>query len=229
VNLHLTHLRIVVRPSEETNDHEVCLLGDGEDLIDRFESGLIGLDPDDILIPPSPLIATSVPHLATVARCDCGVIGCGSLEVTISREGEAVVWRSTHSPMLVQFDADLYDRELERAVNDRSWETADRKTARLIRESVDRCAPSERDLRFEWASGRLREGAMSLSLGYELGPHQLIVHVPVRNATPDALAERCLLLLAQDASTWTDVTWYPQQPGLSAPAIAGSGWRKGTA
>ena len=41
--------RIEVRPSPETNDHEVQLLADGKSLIDRFSSGLIGLDPDDLL------------------------------------------------------------------------------------------------------------------------------------------------------------------------------------
>lgn len=32
-------LRIEVRPSPETNDHEVRLLGDGDNLVDRFSSG----------------------------------------------------------------------------------------------------------------------------------------------------------------------------------------------
>lgn len=229
MNVHLTELRIVVRPSEETNDHEVCLLGDGEDLIRRFDSGLIGLDPDDILVHPSPLIALSEPHVATVARCDCGVIGCGSLEVSICREGDVVSWRSVYSSVVVQFRADLYEREVERAVNDRSWETPDRTTARLISDFVDRRALAERGLRFEWASGRLREGAMSLSLGYELGPCQLVVHVSAANASPKEVAESCLAVLSQNPVTWTDVNWYPRQQGLGPPAIAGSGWRKGTA
>jgi len=228
VKFPITELRIVVRPSAETNDHEVCLLGDGEDLIRRFESGFIGLDPDDILVRASPLLATPEPHVATIARCDCGVVGCGSVEVTISRDAEVVTWRSTHSSVVVQFQADSYDREVARAVSDSSWETPDRTTARLISASVDRQALAERGLSFDWASGRLRQGAISVSLKYEPGPYQLIVHATEDNAPPAELAERCVAVLSQASSSWRDVVWYPQQQGLGAPAIAGPGWKKGT-
>jgi hypothetical protein len=42
-------LRIEIRPSSETNDHEVRLMADGESLVDRFSTGLIGLDPHEPL------------------------------------------------------------------------------------------------------------------------------------------------------------------------------------
>ena len=35
-------LHIAVRPSPETNDHEVCLATDAGDLISRFADGLMG-------------------------------------------------------------------------------------------------------------------------------------------------------------------------------------------
>jgi len=227
VDTPVTELRIRVRPSLETNDHEVCLLGDGEDLIARFENGFIGLDPDDILVPPSSLVAASEPHVATIGRCDCGYAGCGSVEVTISRDAELVTWRSADSSFAVQFRADAYDREVARAANDFSWETPDRTTARLIAASVDRSALAQRGFTFEWASGRLKEGAMSVSLRYERGPYQLIVSMRI-DGPPVEVAERCVAAVVQDPSQWPDVSWYPQQPGLAAPGIAGPGWKKGT-
>ena len=44
-----------MRPSPETNDHEVLLCTEEGDLIERFGDGMIGLDPDDILVEPCPL------------------------------------------------------------------------------------------------------------------------------------------------------------------------------
>ena len=55
-----------VKPSPDTHDYEVRILGDGEELIDRFWQGMMGLDPDDILLEPSPISAATVPHTATV-------------------------------------------------------------------------------------------------------------------------------------------------------------------
>src|SRR6266702_3634225 len=49
-------LRISVQPSPETNDHEVLLMGDDQDLVARFGDGSIGLDPDNVLTSPCPLI-----------------------------------------------------------------------------------------------------------------------------------------------------------------------------
>jgi hypothetical protein len=223
----ITALRIVVRPSPDTNDHEVCLLGDGEDLITRFARGNIGLDPDDILRKPSPLAAQWKPHVATIGRCDCGVIGCGSVEVTIGRDAERVTWRSESSGIVVQFEVASYDREVARAMADFSWETPDRTTARLIATAVDRHALAQRGLTFEWASGRLRPHTMSLSLRYEPGPYQLVVHVHAKDAAPEDVARDCAALMLQDPARWRHVVWYPQQRQQDAPAIAGPGWKKG--
>jgi hypothetical protein len=46
--------RIDIRPSPETNDHEVRLFGDGDDIIARFWNDMMGLDPDNILVAPMP-------------------------------------------------------------------------------------------------------------------------------------------------------------------------------
>src|SRR5262245_57031021 len=112
--------RIDIRPSPETNDHEVRFFGDGDDIIARFWNDMMGLDPDDILVAPCPLDASSKPHKVTVARCSCGVIGCGSIEVNIERLAEEIkwVWGEAESPQALSFVATSYDQELRRALTD---------------------------------------------------------------------------------------------------------------
>ncbi len=89
--------RIEVRPSPETNDHEVQLLADGKSLIDRFSSGLIGLDPDDLLTDPCPLRAENSSRPVIIGRCSCGIVGCGSVEVEIRKDHDLVMWMSIDS------------------------------------------------------------------------------------------------------------------------------------
>lgn len=64
-------LRIEVRASPETNEHEVRLLADGKSLVDRFSSGLIDLDPDDLLSVPSPLRSESSSRAVIIGRSSC--------------------------------------------------------------------------------------------------------------------------------------------------------------
>ena len=59
--------RTEIRPSPQTNDHEVRFFADGEDIIDRYWNGMIGLDPDDILVTPCPLLGGRESHRITVA------------------------------------------------------------------------------------------------------------------------------------------------------------------
>jgi hypothetical protein len=51
----------------------------------------LGMDPYDLLVPSNRLVATVEPRTAGIARCSCGVYGCGSTDVTIvvSRWDEA--------------------------------------------------------------------------------------------------------------------------------------------
>jgi hypothetical protein len=217
-------LSIVVRASPETNDHEVCLLGDGEDLIERFADEMIGLDPDDILVEPCPLAASETPRAATIGRCDCGVVACGSIEVTIQRRADTVTWTTPLRVEGVCFEAAQYDAEIRRALADLGWETADRTAGRLIARLVDRGALRGHGLSFKWASGRVRQGFMVVSLECEPGPYQLLLHVPWSNEPPAQIASRCVDMLSRDPRRWDQVAWLPQRPNLGPPEIAGPGW-----
>jgi len=117
------NFRINVRFRSEINRHEVCLFGDDENLIDRFSTVMMGLDPDELLIEPCPLNAQNVSHVAIIACCKCGYSYCDSMGVEIFRDLDLVKWTALDSPNNVQFLAAQYDAEIERAIGDFSWES----------------------------------------------------------------------------------------------------------
>jgi hypothetical protein len=221
-------LRIDVQPSPETNDHEVRFFVDGDDIIARFWKDMMGLDPDDILVAPCPLYA-SQPHKATLARCSCGVIGCGIIEVNIERSGDEVRWSwgDAESQQAVSFLAASYDKELGRALTDTSWETPDRTAARLLANQVDRQTLASHGLTFTWGSGRVRQGAFSVALRLEPGPYQVLVHLPWIGEAPELIARKCAELLREPPTEWLGAEWFAQQVNLGPPSLLGSGWRRG--
>jgi len=224
----LEKLEISVRPSPETNDHEVLLRTDQGDLIERFASEMIGLDPDDILVEPCPLLTDDEPKTATIGRCDCGVIGCGSVEVSITRVGKTITWTTKNRPTGVAFDAVQYQQEVRRALADFSWETPDRTAARAISTSVDRAVLAKSGLDFTWASGRIAPNTMTVCLALDEGQYQLLVSIPWSGETPADIADRSCQLLLTAPQSWEQVRWFPQRQGLGVPRLAGSGWREGT-
>ena len=219
---------INVVPSPETNSHEVVFLGGGRDLIRSIDDGMMGLDPDDILIQPSPLLVKIEPHIATVARCGCGEVGCGSMESELVCRDASVIWSIQHHAQSFTFNLEQYAEEVERALTDMSWETPDRTAARLIRVAADRDALARNGFRFSWASGRARQGKMSVSLFLEPGPYQVLIHSPWTGQDPQAIAAILLNALRDSPYTWADVEYYPQAQGLGAPSIAGPRWRRAT-
>ena len=67
---------------------------------------------------------------------------------------------------------------------------------------------------------------MTVALWLEPGPYQVLVRVPWGAAdNPSVTAEAVVTLLTQSPSYWFDVLWFPQNPTLGPPAIAGPGWR----
>lgn len=86
----VTDVRIEVRPSSGTNDHEVLLLADGKKLTEFFDPDMMGLDPADLLTNPSPLAANDTDHSTPIGRCRCGDLGCGSVHVVIRHDGARV-------------------------------------------------------------------------------------------------------------------------------------------
>jgi hypothetical protein len=177
---------------------------------------MIGLDPDDILLTPTPLVATPTPTEVMLARCSCGIVGCDSREVTILRDADDVIWRfavdrPTPDECTLRFAASAYDAEIARAQTDTSWETPDRRAARLLRSLVPDDQLAAHGLRFQWSSGRLRPRRFSVSLELSPGPYQIILHLPWQRETPEQIAARAAKTLATPPQTWRDVSWHPQR------------------
>lgn len=221
----LREFRIEVRSSPETNDHEVRLLADGEDLIQHFCPDMMGLDPSDLLVEPCPLRVEMNSHTALIGRCSCGVVGCGGVGVKIHRDHDQVVWQALQSDAKVQFRASQYEAEIERALRDCSWETPERTAARLIAKGVDRKALERNGFLFDWASGRCRQGFMTVSLTLNPGPYQVLVNLPWDEKEVDDIVARFELRLAENPESWQGIECIPRAQNLGPPPIRGIGWR----
>ena len=221
----LAEFRIRVRASPETNDHEVCLLADDTNLIDQFANGLMGLDPEDLLIEPCVLRADSSPHAALIGRCSCGIVGCGSVEVSIQKDGDLIIWTAIDSSRNIQFKAAQYEAEVERALHDHSWETPERTAGRLISQAVDKASLARRGFEFSWASGRCTSGMMTVSLMLRPGTYQILVRLPWNGEDIDSIVSQFKRILSQPPETWPNVRWNPQAKGLGPPPIVGPGWK----
>ena len=170
----LSRLRITIVPSPSSNDHEVQLFADDQEVIAGLDG--LGLDPDDFFAANAAIVAGK-PRDARVGRCDCGVVGCGDLSIRIERDGEEIVWGVAGTEL--RFDAAQYDAELARAAADHSWESRERTAERLVRERVDRRALTKAGLVFEWASGRARPRLFTIALHTTSAPdRQIFVEVP---------------------------------------------------
>jgi hypothetical protein len=189
----------------------------------------LGMDPYDVIIPTNRLLASSEPHTTPIARCECGIYGCGATDITITRSGERVHWDWLYeAPMNrgVSFDAAEYAREVDRVASDHSWETPERTAGRLILTGVDRKHLLSYGLVPVWAAQHhghpeLFRVALQMDTGY-----QVFVDTPCRNRSPEYLAQAVCARLTAPPDQW-DAMWHAIEPALRSkpPAIAGRHWR----
>jgi hypothetical protein len=89
-------VRSLKRSDGDSWTDEVVVLIEGRDRLATLGRGpwqtWIGRSPEDVLGPDSPWVAAAEPHDSFVARCDCGIEGCGALVARISLVGGLVVW-----------------------------------------------------------------------------------------------------------------------------------------
>jgi len=224
----LNTIAFQVVPSPETNDHEVEIFIDGRNFIARHWPDMMGMDPDDILSYQE-LSPRNEPHEATVVRCGCGIVGCGSAWVRISANGDRVVWDNwqgdTGKPPAgtLVFDRNHYLQAVKDAVEDHSWETPDRTAARILATIVDHRVLEANNLTYQWASGRIGDATLTISLGGPEGCHQILVHLPWDKQSPEEIAREAAHLLKTDPNNWRDIIWYGEK---STPPFTGPAWRK---
>jgi hypothetical protein len=131
---------------------------DGKDPFAKVAKDWQGFDPGKMLGPYSPLVPSDNGRRVAVYRCSCGEPGCGVIArfIVASSDGKRVSWVDFRDYVggfvgpvtqdvedcdgklwklpAIHFDRDQYIAEVERASNDRSWETPRRQTARLLQE-----------------------------------------------------------------------------------------------
>ncbi|MBT8227891.1 MAG: hypothetical protein HKP61_15675 [Dactylosporangium sp.] len=225
-SLDTLHLAIAPTGGEADDDFQVLVyVNDTE--ITTAGAGL-GMDPNHLLIPTNRLVATSVPRTVGIARCECGVYGCGATDVTITRGPGVVHWDwSAEVPMScgVSFPADLYDAEVARIAADHTWETPACTAGRLILTGVDHQRLRAHGLKLTWAANDYRDHArFQIALQVD-DDYQVFLSLPWHGENPEALARRALATLQTPPATW-DATWQAIKPALTGPPpIAGPSWQ----
>lgn len=189
----------------------------------------LGMDPYDVFVATNRLRATTEARRVPVARCDCGVYGCGMTDVLIRRDGDLVHWDWLEEvPMKrgVTFPAAAYDCELDRLERDRSWETPERRAGRLILENADHAALAAHDLKFDWLNTNYRDPTSFTVCLRQEGRYQVFLDIAWKNRSPEELAAAAVAELAKSPRRWR-ARWLandPRHPGR--PKFAGRRWRE---
>jgi hypothetical protein len=187
----------------------------------------LGMDPYDVLVPVNRFVARDEPHLVPVARCGCGVYGCGMTDAAIAREGDRVRWDwKEEVPMSrpVLFDADAYDREVTRVAQDHSWETPERTAGRLVLSSIARDElPS--GLRFDWVGNDWRDSTRFQVCLQVPEEHQVFIDFDWDDHSPESLASEVRRVLTTEPPARWRARWHSiQGTGVPPAMAAGPGW-----
>lgn len=150
----MNQLSFIILPSPETNDHEIRILIDGEDILGK---DFLGLDPPVFFNQDN---LTKGGYML-IGRCTCGEAGCGSYGVTVELDQDKVFWNDDCGLNLV-FNKQAYVSTVESVRNDHSWEDIKRRVERLATDILKKSQTKEGYF-FDWASARIGENIITLS------------------------------------------------------------------
>lgn len=145
-------------PSEFSNDHQVRILADGQDLLEKIDKSSLGLDPVEFFAQPT-LHTTG---WLLIGRCECGCAGCDDVRAAVTRTEQDVLWDLASRGMQFSFALPDYDEAMKIGAADFSWETPQRTAERLV-SKLDYSEFARYGLVFGWASARIEENQMTLS------------------------------------------------------------------
>lgn len=151
-------LNLNVVPSPTSNDHQVRIEIDGQDWLGE---NYLGIDPPRFFS-QSALITGGK---AIVARCSCGEEGCDSYIADVIVKDDTVTWK-INKGYILSFEKTAYLKLIKSAANDFSWENKERTVERRVGE-VFKGTKLNDGYSFNWASGRLKQGKISLSFSKE--------------------------------------------------------------
>jgi hypothetical protein len=189
----------------------------------------MGMEPFELFVPDNRLVATAEARTVPIAKCTCGVYGCGATDVVIRRDGDVVHWDwEIEKPMHrgVTFPATVYDAEVARLAADHSWETPVHRAGRLVLEGADRTALAVHGLALSWAANNHRDPRRFQLSMIDGSRYQVFVDVPWDGRPPDEVAAAALAELDRPPETWT-AQWHSIRPGVTEPpSYAGPGWTR---
>ena len=158
-------LSFIFLPSEGSNDHQVRVLISGQDILAKIRTTWFGLDPVQFFAQE----ALRSSGTLFIGRCSCGDIGCGNVSVFVERSPDKIEWAFLHEQAeKLVFASSDYDRAIEEAASDFSWESIERTAERLVSQ-LDYSPLLDYGLRFKWASAQLAKDKISASFSYESG------------------------------------------------------------
>ena len=217
-----------IQPSFEARDHEVRILVNGIDIISNKMMGLDPVDECEQSFFNQPALTGSGELI--YARCNCGVVGCGSDLVVVSRDPQTVTWKPKPLPAACfVFDRHQYDDAVNHLMTDFTWETIERTAERLTRD-LNFADLSEYGLTFKWASAR--ENKETIAVAFDLdeegeGKYQVLCYAPWDHQEPRVAAQNMEHILKEPPSLWPNVVYYFQNQYSKSrpPIIAGAGWK----
>ena len=118
------NLFLKILPSYESNDYQVRVFIDEEDLLKDI---YLGCDPTSFF---SQNFLKNEPEII-IGRCTCGCEGCSDLSIELILEENTVIWKNENYNF--EFDFNEYRKIIWNAKNDYSWEDINRRVERLVR------------------------------------------------------------------------------------------------
>lgn len=143
-----------ILPSPESHDHEIRILIDNEDFLG---SDYLGLDPPAFFSQEN----FDKNGELMIGRCTCGCEGCSDYPITVIASEDTISWTNNNGLNLV-FDKQDYNRSIETAKNDYSWEDIKRKVERLTT-NILKHSRTKDNYNFNWASARIKDNQITLS------------------------------------------------------------------
>jgi len=161
----MNKLSFKILPSPETNDHEVRILIDNEDILG---SDYLGIDPSiffnqDNLDKNGELM---------IGRCCCGVDECCDYPIIVTIT-ENVTWTDKYG-LNLSFDKEEYLNLINRSRTDYSWEDIKRRVERLTSD-VLKHSKTKNNYQFKWASARIND--KQITLCYSNNDDQLLFNL----------------------------------------------------
>lgn len=219
---------VIPVPREVGDEFEVQVFVDDVEMT-SLGAGL-GMSPFSLLIPENRLAASAEPRVVPIARCTCGVYGCGVTDVQIQRDGGVVRWEWLHKTPVdrgTTFDAAPYDDEVARIGADRTWERPQDTAQRLILTGVDRARLADDGLTLRFAEPAFDDpSAYRVVLQTIDNAYQVFLRFALDGRSPVEIVDEALETLRTPPATWP-ATFSPMTMAAQGPPdIAGRPWRR---